>query len=352
MGQLQKIESQLVELGYKIIAISPDQPDKLRATIRKHDLAYLLLSDSKMIAARAFGIAFRVDAATLDRYRGFGIDLQAASGEKHQLLPVPSVFVVGTDAVIRFRYSNPDYTVRIEPDALLEAARAAAQRSPRYEYGTPTRGVGTGKYYLGREIADPVSPSTVDWMERPARAEEQRPDLLLQQLELEPSAVVADVGAGSGYFSFRLSPLVPQGKVLAVDVQQAMLDLIEAKKSEQGVTNIETVLGTTADPHLADESVDVILLVDAYHEFSHPVEMMAGLVRALKPDGVLVLVEYRAEDPEVRIHRLHKMSQEQARREMRAAGLVWRETLDVLPQQHLMLFGKPESGELSSPLPR
>ncbi len=227
-----------------------------------------------------------------------------------------------------------------------------AESGARYEYGDRTRGVGTGKYYLGREIADPVSPSTVDWMERPARAEEQRPDLLLPQLELEPSAVVADVGAGSGYFSFRLSPLVPQGKVLAVDVQRAMLDLIEAKQAELGVTNVETVLGTTTDPRLEDESVDLILLVDAYHEFSHPVEMMAGLVRALKPDGVLALVEYRAEDPEVRIHRLHKMSREQARREMKAAGLVWRQTLDALPQQHLMLFGKPESGELSSPIPR
>ena len=228
----------------------------------------------------------------------------------------------------------------------------AKDAAPRYEYGTRTRGVGTGKYYLGREIADPVSPATVDWMERPARAEEQRPDLLLPQLELEPSAVVADVGAGSGYFSFRLSPLVPQGKVIAVDVQQAMLDLIEAKKSEQSVSNVETVLGTTTDPRLKDESVDMILLVDAYHEFSHPVEMMEGLKRALKPDGVLVLVEYRAEDPEVRIHPLHKMSREQARREMQAAGLVWRQTLDVLPQQHLMLFSKPEAGEQSSPIPR
>ena len=217
----------------------------------------------------------------------------------------------------------------------------AKDAAPRYEYGTRTRGVGTGKYYLGREIADPVSPATVDWMERPARAEEQRPDLLVQELELKPTDVVADVGAGSGYFSFRLSPLVPQGKVLAVDVQQAMLDLIEAKQAELGVTNIETVLGTTTDPRLKNESVDLVLLVDAYHEFSYPVEMMEGLKRALKPDGVLVLVEYRAEDPEVRIHRLHKMSQEQARREMKAAGLIWRETRDILPQQHLMLFGRP-----------
>ncbi len=210
-----------------------------------------------------------------------------------------------------------------------------------YEHRVGTPRVGSGKFYMGREIARPVSAQTVDWMERPARAEKQRPDLLVQQLALEPTDVVADVGAGSGYFTFRLSPLVPEGKVLAVDVQQAMLDLIEAKKSEQGTTNVETVLGTATDPRLGDESVDLILMVDAYHEFSHPIEMMQGLARALKRDGVIVLVEYRAEDPEVPIHPIHKMSQAQARREMEAAGLVWRETRDILPQQHLMLFAKP-----------
>ena len=127
LGQLQKIESQLTELGYKIIAISPDRPEKLRASIRKHKLSYLLLSDAEMSAARAFGISFRVDDATLERYKGYGIDLEDASGQKHHLLPVPSVFLVGTDGVIKFRYVNPDHTVRIEPDALLAAATASAE---------------------------------------------------------------------------------------------------------------------------------------------------------------------------------------------------------------------------------
>ena len=341
MGQLQEVEAQLIELGYRVIAISADRPEKLRATLKKHELSYLLLSDSEMAAARAFGVAYRVDDATVERYKGFGIDLESASGATHHMLPVPSVFIVSKDGVVRFRYSNPDYTVRIAPDALLEAARAAAERSARYEFGKRTGRVGTGKLYLGREIAQPVSVRTADWMERPARAEEQRPDLLLEQLELEPAHVVADIGAGSGYFTFRLSPLVPEGRVFAVDVQQEMLDLIDAKKSERGLTNIETVLGSATDPRLEDQSVDLILLVDAYHEFSHPLEMMRALARALKPDGVLALIEYRAEDPEVPIHPLHKMSRAQARREMAAAGLVWRETRDVLPQQHLMLFGKP-----------
>jgi ubiquinone/menaquinone biosynthesis C-methylase UbiE len=138
-----------------------------------------------------------------------------------------------------------------------------------------------------------------------------------------------------------MSPRVPEGKILAVDVQQSMLDLIEAKRAEQNITNIETVLGSATDPRLGAENVDLILLVDAYHEFAHPVEMMRALVRALRADGVLVLIEYRAEDPEVRIRPLHKMSQAQARREMAAAGLAWRETQDILPQQHFMVFEKP-----------
>jgi len=339
LGQLQRIESQLTKLGYKIVAISPDRPEKLRASIQKHELSYLLLSDADMGAARAFGIAFRVDDATLARYKGFGIDLEDASGQKHHLLPVPSVFLVDTDGVIMFRYVNPDHTIRIEPDALLAAASSAASADrSAYEHRAQASPGGTGKFYLGREIAKTVSPGTVDWMERPAREEEQRPDLLLENLKLEPDDVVADIGAGSGYFTFRLSPLLPEGRVLAVDVQQGMLDLIEARILEEQHTNVESVLSTPQDPRLEPESVDLILLVDAYHEFSYPVEMMRRLVLALKRDGILVLVEYRAEDPKVEIHRLHKMSQAQARREMKAAGLVWLETRDILPQQHLMLF--------------
>ena len=221
------------------------------------------------------------------------------------------------------------------------ATTATSDNRSRYESLAQASPGGTGVFYLGREIAKTVSPRTVDWMERPAREEEQRPDLLVENLKLEPDDVVADIGAGSGYFTFRLSPLVPEGRVLAVDVQQGMLDLIEARIAEKQLTNVESVLSTPEDPRLEPESVDLILLVDAYHEFSHPVKMMRGLVQALKQDGILVLVEYRAEDPEVEIHRLHKMSQAQARREMKVAGLVWLETRDMLPQQHFMLFKRP-----------
>ena len=124
MGQLQKIESELTDLGIQVVAISPDRPEKLRESLKQHDLSYQLLSDSQMEAARAFGIAFRVGKLTLTKYKTFGIDLEDASGEKHQLLPVPSVFLVDPKGRIQFVYSNPDYTVRIEPEALLAAAKA------------------------------------------------------------------------------------------------------------------------------------------------------------------------------------------------------------------------------------
>lgn len=123
--QLQNIEPQLIQLGYQIIAISPDLPLKLAQTIRKHKLDYLLLSDSKMKAARAFGIAFKVDEETFKRNKNFDRDLEDASGEKHHLLPVPAAYIVGTDAIIKFEYINPNYTVRIRPDLLLAAAKAA-----------------------------------------------------------------------------------------------------------------------------------------------------------------------------------------------------------------------------------
>ncbi len=127
LGQLQSIESKFIQLGYQIIAISPDSPPKLGESIQKHQLNYTLLSDSKMTAGRAFGIAFKVDEQTRERYKGLNIDLEDASGEKHHLLPVPAVFIVGTDNAIKFEYVNPNHKVRISPDLLLTAAKIALQ---------------------------------------------------------------------------------------------------------------------------------------------------------------------------------------------------------------------------------
>jgi ubiquinone/menaquinone biosynthesis C-methylase UbiE len=193
---------------------------------------------------------------------------------------------------------------------------------------------------MGREIAQVMGHLGAAWLERPEREEEERPSVLIRNLGLSPADVVADVGAGTGYFAFRIAPLVAHGKVLAVDIQPEMLEHIQRRRTETGLRNVEPVLGTFDDPKLPPASVDLVLLVDVYHEFSHPREMMLAIASALKPGGRLALVEYRAEDSDVPIKRLHKMSERQAIREMNAVGLVWIETRSVLPWQHLMFFRK------------
>lgn len=214
-----------------------------------------------------------------------------------------------------------------------------------YEDG-PVSPDGTGRYYLGREIAKVMSHRGAAWLERPDRQEEERPELLIDALALRPADVVADLGAGTGYFTFRLAPLVPEGRVLAVDIQPEMLDIVEARAQADGVQNVVAVLGTESAPGLADETVDLTLIVDAYHEFSKPREMLAALYAATVPTGRLVLVEYRAEDADVPIRRLHKMTEAQVRLEVEAAGFDFVENLDVLPQQHVLIFERPaDAGE-------
>lgn len=200
---------------------------------------------------------------------------------------------------------------------------------------------GIGKFYMGREIAQVMGHQGAAWLERSSRELEERPNLLLTALSLQPTDVVADIGAGTGYFSFRLSPLVPQGKVFAVDIQPEMLDIIRFLQQENQIENVEPILGTEDDPHLPPNSTDLALMVDAYHEFAYPKEMMEGIVQALKPGGRVVLAEYRGENPLIPIKGLHKMTQRQVKRELHAVGLAWEETKNVLPQQHLMIFRKP-----------
>lgn len=197
---------------------------------------------------------------------------------------------------------------------------------------------GIGKFYLGREIAKVMGHQAMLWLERPSRATEEQPLEAINSLNLKPTDIVADLGAGTGYFSFKIAPLVSQGKVLAVDIQPEMLEAIEFLKAENKVKNIETILGTVTNPNLPKHGVDLVLMVDAYHEFAYPREMMEEIVKALKANGRVVLVEYRRENPLITIKKLHKMSQKQVKKEMAAVGLVWQETKDILPQQHLMIF--------------
>ena len=206
---------------------------------------------------------------------------------------------------------------------------------------------GIGKVYMGREIAQVMGHQGAPWLERPEREEEEEPQKLVELMALRPSDVVADIGAGTGYFSFRLAAKVPEGKVLAVDIQQEMLDLLKAAAKERGVKNVEPVLGKVDDPNLPEAAVDAVLMVDAYHEFDHPREMMEAIVRALEPGGRVMLVEYRGEDPEVPIKPLHKMTEAQAKKEMAAVGLGHVKTFKDLPRQHVMVFqkGDPRGGK-------
>ncbi len=197
---------------------------------------------------------------------------------------------------------------------------------------------GIGIYYLGREIAQVMGHQGADWLDRPDRENEENPKALLAALELKPGDVVADIGAGTGYYSFRMAPSV--AKVLAIDIQQEMLDLLDAKSKKLGVTNVVSVLGTITDPKLPPASIDMALLVDVYHEFDHPVEMMAAIRAALKPGGRVVQVEFRGEDPKVPIKALHKMTEAQARKEMDSFGLTWQKTIATLPWQHVLIYTK------------
>ena len=215
---------------------------------------------------------------------------------------------------------------------------AAPAECPGYESRPPQTRDGSGRFFLGREIAPVMGHLGAAWLERPEREAEEKPSILIRELGLKAGDTVADIGAGTGYFSFRIAPLIGNGRVLAVDVQPEMLEMIRSRIKTAGIANVEPVQGRPDNPSLPDASADLILMVDVYHEFSQPCEMLRAVARALKPGGRVALVEYRAEDPAVPIKPLHKMTQAQAIREMAAAGLRWQRTVDALPWQHLMFF--------------
>lgn len=216
---------------------------------------------------------------------------------------------------------------------------ALAAPTATYETRASHSPDGTGTFYYGREIAQMMGPGGINWLERPDRAREEQTQKALDALPFKSTDVVADIGAGSGYFSFRIAPKV--AKVLAVDVQPEMVEILKQNQQAQKIDNVEPRLGSGTDPNLAAESLDWALMVDAYHEFEHPREMMTALLVALKPGGRMALLEYKGENPLIMIKPLHKMTQTQVRAELTAIGLEFVENKRVLPQQHLLIFRKP-----------
>ena len=245
--------------------------------------------------------------------------------------PVLSSVLLLGGAVGLFVWSRP-------VAAVAPAVPAAAPA--KYDSCAPSRD-GIGKVWMGREISHVMGHPGIGWLERTEREKEEAPSKAIDLLELAPDAVLADVGAGSGYYAFRIARRLPQGKVIAVDIQPEMLEFLRKESARLGVRNVQPHLGAVDDLKLPPASLDAALLVDAYHEFDHPAEMLASLRAALKPKGRIYLIEFRAEDDAVPIKPLHKMTEVQARKEFAAAGFRFVVNKPDLPWQHLLVFEKP-----------
>lgn len=217
------------------------------------------------------------------------------------------------------------------------AQETETQQSPyTLRRGDPS---GIGKWHMGREIAHVMGYQGISWLERPEREKEEQASLLLKNMEIQPGDHIADIGAGSGYHVFKMAELAQIGQVYAVDIQDEMLNAMRQKAKSANVTNVQFVKGSEKNVNLPANSVDKLLMVDVYHEFSFPIEMLSSIKKALKPDGKIYLIEYRAEDRTVPIKRLHKMSEAQAKKEFEASGFELQENIGNLPWQHCLVFG-------------
>lgn len=199
---------------------------------------------------------------------------------------------------------------------------------------------GIGKVYMGREIAHVMSAGGGNWLERDTRQAEENTEKAIAELGLQKNSIVADIGAGTGYYTFRIAPKVPEGKVYAVEVQEAFIRLLEARKKERSLLNVEVVRGSSVSPNLPPNAVDLAIMVDVYHELENPQEMLGAIHKALKREGKLLLLEYRAEDPDVPIKELHKMTVAQVNKELEANGFSLYKQYAGLPIQHFLLYRK------------
>ena len=237
-------------------------------------------------------------------------------------------------------YSEERTPLAREPSISQQTLPIAA--APHYRHGEASAD-GIGKFFHGREIAQVMGHPAIGWLERENREDEEAPNKAINALELAPDAVIADIGAGSGYYSFRIASKIPRGRVVAVDIQQEMLDFLKKRSNELNITNIQPHLGSLTGLDLPEKSLDAALMVDAYHEFSNPAEMLESLFKTLKPGGKIFLLEYRAEDTSVPIKPLHKMSEAQATLEFTSAGFHLISNTRHLPWQHFMVFERPSS---------
>ena len=213
------------------------------------------------------------------------------------------------------------------------------EKDAKYTYKTGDFN-GIGKWYMGREIAYVMGFQGIDWLERSEREKEEDVSALIKNMKIKSVDHIADIGAGSGYHAFKMASLAENGLIYAVDIQSEMLHEIELKKKSNRILNIETILGSEKSINLPKHSLDKVLLVDVYHEFSYPLEMIESIKNALKPNGLLFLIEYRGEDSNVPIKKIHKMTEKQSILEMKTAGFKLKENINNLPWQHCMIFEK------------
>lgn len=199
---------------------------------------------------------------------------------------------------------------------------------------------GTGKFYLGREISQIICFAGKDWLERDSREAEEGVSLAVKNLPLDPNSVVADIGAGSGYYTFRVAERIPEGKIYAVEVQETAIQYLKDRSKELGFEQVVPVQGSSTSPNLPENSVDVAFMVDVYHELEFPEEMLQSIRTALKPEGKLILIEYQGEDPTIPIKPLHKMTVRQAEKELKANGFKLVENGKFLKIQHFLIFQK------------
>ena len=227
--------------------------------------------------------------------------------------------------------------------AIFLALTPAVAQEDSSDRGRPSKIPPARSNYMGRQIARTMHYTGAEWLIRDEREREERCSMMIANLGIKPGMTICDMGCGNGFHTLRMAELTGKdGIVLGVDVQSEMLEYLRERSEEQGIENIVPILGSFHNPRLPPNSIDLILLVDVYHEFSHPERMLESMRKSLTEDGVIVMVEYRSEDPEVPIKRLHKMSKKQVNKELTANGFKLVREFDRLPWQHMMFFGRDD----------